>query len=271
VYLGPDGATTRLHAADLSQAPLSCRVVMTAAGRWSTWENGHVATLGVGLHRAFAAQVQLSRVDLSGRRNRRLRDVQTRCYASAVLRVSVRLMVLGLPIGIRQIAVVVYMKVPSPTPWNDEGFAEQPGERIANGGEVVYRAYGGTSGALGTCFFTPALSATPIVYWTAELLEVELNAALWGNDFEGIAKFEMIRGARYRIGSIAQGGYVGIDEGRRFYQRDFLTPSGIFKQVKFVLTGKTGLLDCVKKLERVPISSGRYAREASARAKKFRQ
>jgi hypothetical protein len=164
------------------------------------------------------------------------------------------------------------MKLPKPTFWQDQGFAEQPEELTASGGEVVYRAYGGASRVLGNCFFTPAIGASPIGYWTAELLEVELNAALWSNDFEGITKFQMIKGTKYRIGPIAHDDYVGLDNGRRFYQRAFFTPSGIFKQVTFILGENRDLSACVMQLgSSFSISAGRYAREASKRAKKYRQ
>jgi hypothetical protein len=166
----------------------------------------------------------------------------------------------------------VATRPPSATPWQDDGFAQPPEEKDALGGEVAYRAYGGSSAKWGNCFFVPAIGSTPILYWTAELLETELNAALWGNDFEGVTKFEMIKGARYRIGPIAHDNYVGVDGGLRFYQRSFLTPSGIFKQIKFLLAGTANLRSCVKQLgSPIAIASGRYAREASARAKKFVQ
>ncbi|QBR01505.1 hypothetical protein [Paraburkholderia pallida] len=144
-------------------------------------------------------------------------------------------------------------------------------EKSAHGGERLYRAYGGESVTLRNCFFVPAIDATPIGHWTAELLEMELNAALWGNDFEGVTKFEMIKGARYLIGPIAHDNYSGYDTERIFYQRAFFTPNGIFKQVKFVLTQDQKLLDCVKKIGAFTLAEGRYAREASARAKRYEQ
>ena len=162
-------------------------------------------------------------------------------------------------------------RLPQRTSWHDEGFAAPPVERPAAGGEVIYRAYGGTSAVVGNCFFAPAVNATPIGHWSAELLEVELNAALWGNDFEGVTEFEMIRGALYRIGPIAHDGYAGLDGGQVFHQRAFITPSGIFKQIRFVLPGTQRLTDCVKQKGSFTISAGRYAREASARARRYRQ
>ena len=160
---------------------------------------------------------------------------------------------------------------PQRTSWHDDGFSKPPREEIAHGGEIVYRAYGGSSRVIGNCFFAPATGASPIQYWTAEILENELNASLWGNDFAGIAKFEMISGARYEIGPIAHDNYPGVDDGQVFYQRSFFTPSGIFKQVKFKIAGSRDLRDCVKHLGGFTIAAGRYAREASARAKRYRQ
>jgi len=159
-------------------------------------------------------------------------------------------------------------KVPEGSPWRVHGFAKRPQETNAFGGEPIYRAYGGTSEVLGNCFFVPAINAVPIGYWTAALLERELNASLWGNDFEGITKFVMIKGSRYQIGSIAHDNYAGFDADKLFHQRAFFTPSGIFKQVRFVLGERRRLADCVKQLERFPIAAGGYAREMSARAKK---
>jgi hypothetical protein len=157
------------------------------------------------------------------------------------------------------------------TPWHDEGFAAPPEEKPIEPGQVLYRAYGGSSGVWGNCFFVPAIGSTPIGYWTAELLEMELNAALWGNDFEGVTKFEMTGNGSYLIGPIAHDDYSGIDGGQQFYQRSFFTPSGIFKQIKFVLAERQDLSTCVRVLQNIPLAAGRYAREASARGKKYRQ
>jgi hypothetical protein len=162
------------------------------------------------------------------------------------------------------------------TPWHDDGFAEKPADKTATGGELLYRAYGGSSGVLGNCFFVPAIGDTPINHWTAELLERELNAALWGNDFEGITMFNMVCGAQYRIGPIAHDFYVGIEKSSTgidlFYARSFFTPGRIFKQIKFVLHNQHDLSTCVTQFgQSIRIGAGRYAREASARAKQFRQ
>jgi hypothetical protein len=143
------------------------------------------------------------------------------------------------------LGVTMERKIPDRTPWHDEGFAEPPEEKPSIGGEIIYRAYGGSSGKLGNCFFAPAIGSTPIAYWTAELLEMELNAALWGNDFEGVTKFEILKGAKYKIGPIAHDEYSGIDGDQIFFQRAFFTPSGIFKQIKFILSDNKDLMACV--------------------------
>lgn len=162
------------------------------------------------------------------------------------------------------------MTIVKRTAWNDDGFASPPAEITSNGGEVVYRAYGGASGVLGNCFFAPAIGVALICNWTAELLEIELNAALWGNDFEGITRFEIKPDVNYRIGPIAHTDYAGWegDPSKTFFQRSFITPSGIFKQVKFVLEDGVGLIDCVKQLgESFKIPPGNFARKASLRAR----
>lgn len=160
---------------------------------------------------------------------------------------------------------------PSRTAWGDDGFAEPPEERTSVGGEIVYRAYGGSSRRIGNCFFAPAIKSTPIVYWTADRLELELNAALWGNDFHRIIKLQVLTGARFLIGPIAQDSYSGVDGSQSFFQRAYFLPSGILKQVKFVIGGARKLCDCVRVLDDFPVSAGRYAREASWRAKRLLQ
>lgn len=102
-------------------------------------------------------------------------------------------------------------------PGADEGFAGAPEVKTAHGGEVVYRAHGGGSRKFGNCFFAPAVGSVPIGHWSAELLERELNAALWGNDFEHVTRFEIVPGTRYKIGAIAHDAYRGVDAGQPFY------------------------------------------------------
>src|SRR3989442_1239376 len=115
-------------------------------------------------------------------------------------------------------------------PWNEEGYASPPETRKAMGHEIIFRAYNSGGQRLSNCFFMPSISGISIGYWTAELLETELNAALWGNNFERIAKFQICKDVEYKVGSIAHDKYSGIDNGQNFQQRSFITPSGIFKQ-----------------------------------------
>jgi hypothetical protein len=169
------------------------------------------------------------------------------------------------------------------TAWHDEGFASKPEEKEADGGEVLYRAYGGTSGHWGNCFFVPAIDSVPINYWTAELLEQELNAALWGNEFDGVIKFQILNkrpAVRYKIGPVAHDLYAGVEIDRSttpatispFVQRSFLTPSGIFKQVTIIKPPEDPLDAYVRMIgPPTPIGSGRFSREMASRAKKFKQ
>ena len=137
---------------------------------------------------------------------------------------------------------------------------------------MIYRAYGGGSRRLGNCFFAPCVLGTLIGHWTAELLERELNAALWGNDFERVAVFRIRENVQYKIGQSAHDSYSGIDSGVAFYQRSFITPSGVFKQVSFFKEEAKPWTEYVKDMrEDITIKPGNYAREASRRAKLLRQ
>ena len=117
--------------------------------------------------------------------------------------------------------------------WKDEGYQSPPEVKTAVGHEVIYRAYGGRSKRLGNRFFTPCIKDTPIGYWTAELLRKELNAALWGDDFETIAKFQICRNVEYKLGSMAQDNRSGVRDGVYFEYHHFHNSPGIFKQVTF--------------------------------------
>ena len=161
----------------------------------------------------------------------------------------------------------------------DEGFSGQPTELVATGSEVIYRAFGGTSQRLSNCFFVPQVGGQTISYWTAELFERELNASLWGNDFEVVRKYLIVKGVPYKIGDIAHDSYVGHDSfdyretKSPFVQKSWVTPSGIFKQVVLVLGGAHGdLAQCVcEQKPEIRIRAGRYARATAAQAKKHRQ
>ena len=66
--------------------------------------------------------------------------------------------------------------------WQAEGWASPPRRETARGPVTVYRAAGGGSNALGNCFFIPTRSLTGAVQGlTAQALEADLNAALWGS------------------------------------------------------------------------------------------
>lgn len=147
----------------------------------------------------------------------------------------------------------------------ENGFAEAPARKTALGGELVYRAHGGTSREMGNCFFTPVIRGTPINHWTADQLEMELNASLWGNDFEVLTRYLVVRGAAYEIGPIAHDDYEGRDRGLLFHQRAFVTPSGVLQQVRFVLQPGQSLEACVRKVEASRVHPGRYHRTALLR------
>ena len=150
------------------------------------------------------------------------------------------------------------------TSWTLEGFSAAPEEKPVRGGETIYRAFGGCSKPLGNCFFVPAVGSTPLNHWTAELLETELNASLWGNDFDGVTKYAMqkVDGAKYKVGPIAHDGYAGVDAGQLFYQRSWITPSGIFKQVVFILNAGLSLSTLVRAESTFAIAPGRYHRRS---------
>lgn len=166
------------------------------------------------------------------------------------------------------------------TSWQDAGYASPPDERVATAHEsiCIYRAYNTFGPRLRNCFFTPSLRGAAIEHLTAEILETELNAALWGNNFERVAVFQILEGIKYKIGPIAHDHYSGIDNGKRFNQRSWLKPSGRFHQVNIVIPepkqseAPKQLEDCVLDLKRdFLVEPGNFAREASKRAKRFIQ
>jgi hypothetical protein len=103
-------------------------------------------------------------------------------------------------------------------------------------------------------------------------LERELNAALWGNDFEKLGEFRIVAGVRYKIGPIAHDRYSGVDNGAEFQQRSWVTPSGIFHQVRIVIPPGEALNNCITPVgDPIPLAPGKYAQEASRRAKRWNQ
>jgi hypothetical protein len=158
--------------------------------------------------------------------------------------------------------------------WQDHGFSAPPDIEVSSGTEIIYRAVGGASvEPWSNCFFTPVVAGSPVNYWTAEMLERELNAALWGNDFERMFVYQMVAGTRYEIGPIAHDHYAGFDRDatskveKGFYQRSWVTPSGIFHQVRFLDVSRTKMTRLITSRGSFAISAGRYAREQAARAR----
>jgi hypothetical protein len=146
------------------------------------------------------------------------------------------------------------------------GFDADPEEREVAEGEVlyVYRAHGETSKMIGRFFFTPRVGDQPRTNWTADLLERELNAALWGNDFRYLAKFRVRSGVRYRIGPIAHDRYQGVEyhqEGQTvkevpFDQYSYFRNSSLFYQVQIEM--EADWRTYVELIENTPIKQGRH-------------
>lgn len=160
------------------------------------------------------------------------------------------------------------------TAWRDNGFAGPPVEKVALGTEIIYRAVGGlTVKPWSNCFFAPVVAGSPLHYWTADVLERELNAALWGNEFERVYTFQMLTRVRYEIGPVAHDDYAGFDgaaifrapEG--FYQRSWVTPSGMFQQIRLLDFGSHVMTQLVTSRGSFMIGAGRYAREQARRAR----
>jgi hypothetical protein len=133
----------------------------------------------------------------------------------------------------------------------------------------------GQRSAWETAFLFPVFSEFQYRIGQPSYWEAELNASLWGNDFEMIAKFQIHEKVKYQIGPIAHSDYRGVDGGQPFYQRSFVTPRGIFKQVSFLADRRTFEKDWTKYVRDLGkdfvIKAHRYAREASRRAKAWKQ
>jgi len=147
-----------------------------------------------------------------------------------------------------------------------DGFDTEPAESVVKDGDVliVYRAHGDSSKMIGRFFFTPVIAGVPRINWTAELLERELNAALWGNDFKHLAKFQVHVGVKYRIGPIAQDSYQGVERRRTasgmveepFDQYSYFKTAGLFHQVQIDMQGDwRTYLDL---LEDAPVNPGNF-------------
>lgn len=108
------------------------------------------------------------------------------------------------------------------TTWEKNGFRAPPEPFSSRGGEIIMRAYsedvrnpfGTSTNRLGSCFFVPAcgFSDGPIrgfsidyKNWTGSFLEEHLNAWVWGNSYDRLAGFSIIKtGINYDIGFIGQ-------------------------------------------------------------------
>ncbi|MCM8738891.1 hypothetical protein M5E06_32920 [Azospirillum sp. A1-3] len=163
--------------------------------------------------------------------------------------------------------------------WEKRGFGQRPEiVRQATGLEIVYRVYGGGHRLYGSCYFASTIAGIQITDLTADRLEMELNAALWGNNFQYIAKFRIMAGTKYEIGPIAQS-YRGEEElekdGRKvlvpFFETGWVPFTGTLRQVVIHTGMKQSVADCLQLLEDRPLAAGRFAREAMQRAARFTQ
>lgn len=155
----------------------------------------------------------------------------------------------------------------SPDPWHISGMVDIK-EMQVKVGDIFYRAYSESSRIWGRSFFVPAIPHIDryqiLNYWTADLLERELSAAFWGNDYRYLLTIKannVIPHLRYNIGSVAQGRFNGVENGRPFSQIDFITPSGVFKEVQFIASGNDDIKQYFNIVEEAGvIKAGRYVR-----------
>lgn len=155
----------------------------------------------------------------------------------------------------------------SPGPWHISGMKDVK-EKEVKVGDIFYRAYGGTSKKWGRSFFVPALSIDGNYqlanYWTADMLDRELNVAFWGNACEFllvVRAYNSTPPLRYKIGTVVQGHYSGVEDGRPFSQQDFVSPSGTLKEVQFDSKGVEDLKFCLDIIEDArPIKAGKLHR-----------
>ena len=146
-----------------------------------------------------------------------------------------------------------------------DGFKDNPPETVLGHDEIliVYRAYGGVSEMIGSCYFTPQVAGTARLNWTAELLEDELNVVLWGNELRRLAKFRVRCGTTYRMGAIAQDKYQGEErKGKEkigFDQYAYFKNSNLFFQV--LITSQGDWQRYLDLLDDVPIKSTRLVRQ----------
>ncbi|MEF3074221.1 hypothetical protein V2P20_04215 [Methylobacter sp. Wu1] len=148
-----------------------------------------------------------------------------------------------------------------------DGFDENPTQKQVESGTIliVYRAHGNLSKMIGRFFFTPQIAGTPRINWTADMLERELNAALWDNDFRYLAKFRVLEGVKYKIGPIAHDKYQGVDftpSGGRlsFDQYSYFRNANMFLQVQIDGITPSNWHEYLDLLEAVPIKAERFHR-----------
>lgn len=154
-----------------------------------------------------------------------------------------------------------------------DGFDEDPSPDEVKEGKplYVYRVHG-SSALIGRFFFTPQIEGTPRMNWTADLLEKELNAALWDNDFRYLAKFRVLKGVKYEIGPIAHDKYRGIDGTdwakknpsnqmkKAFVQYSYFRNENLFYQVKTEGLNENNWREYLNLVEDTPIDPGRFHR-----------
>ena len=147
----------------------------------------------------------------------------------------------------------------------EEGFDSDPEPKNSGPGFFVYRAHGDTSRTIGRFFFTPQIEGTPMVNWTADMLERELNASLWDNDFCHLAKFRVREKVKYKIGAIAHDRYRGTDKtpwggGLAFDQYAYFRNAGLFLQVQIDGITPTNWRQYLDLVEDTPLRAGRLHR-----------
>lgn len=150
--------------------------------------------------------------------------------------------------------------------FSKDGFDGDPEQKTVEEGKplYVYRAHG-TSRMIGRFFFTPQIDGMPRMNWTADMLEMELNAALWDNDLRYLARFRVRDKVRYEIGPIAQDNYQGIDATRwgkdlPFIQYAYFRNRALFYQVHIAAVTQENWRDYLELVEDLPIKAGRFLR-----------
>lgn len=149
-----------------------------------------------------------------------------------------------------------------------DGFDQDPASKQVGTGSVliVYRAHGNSSNMIGRFFFTPQIEGIPRLNWTADMLEKELNAALWDNDFRYLAMFRVLESVAYKIGPIAHDKYQAVDRtdfgrGKPFDQYSYFRNANMFFQVLIDEITPCNWHEYLEILEDYPIKVGRFHRD----------